>query len=292
LIRLIDVIGRQTWLDGLGSQLQDLVTATFDMLGPDTRALRNLLHGTWLGHPLHPVLTDVALGGWTVAVTLDAFDDGTDDGALSAGADAAVGLGLLCALGSALTGANDWQHTDGTARRLGVAHALLNVGATGFMAASLIARLAGQRSSGRLLAALGIGAGTLSAYIGGDLVYDQQVGVNHASSQSGPDEFTALLADADLKDDEPRLAEVGGTRIVLLRHAGRIHALIETCSHLGGPLSEGTLRDGGIVCPWHGSRFDLDDGRVLDGPATFPVPSLDVRVENGQILVRGGAEPR
>ena len=55
---------------------------------------------------------------------------------------------------------------------------------------------------------------------------------------------------------------------------------------MGGPLSEGELKDGSVVCPWHGSRFCLADGSVLDGPATIPQPRYETRVRNGQIEVR------
>lgn len=171
MIKILDALGRQRWLDPLGDQLQRLVTVAFESLGPDTRGLKNLLHGTWLGHPLHPVMTDVALGGWTTAVALDAVDEVGGDETLAAGADIALGLGLLGALGSAATGLNDWQHTDGTGRRLGTAHAVLNGTATLLFVGSLLARLAENRSLGRQLARLGLGVSMASAYIGGDLVY-------------------------------------------------------------------------------------------------------------------------
>ena len=286
MIRVLDVVAQQRWLDRIGDLLQQGISAAFESLGTDTRAVKNLLHGTWVGHPLHPILTDVAIGGWTTAVAPDLLDQVADDELTASGADAALGLGLLGAVGSAITGANDWQHTDGKPRRLGVAHAVLNATATALFTTSLIARLAGSRSSGRWLAWLGLGVSTGAAYIGGDLVFGEQIGVNHAAGQSIPDDYTAALPHAEMHEDEPHLAKVGGTRVVLVRHGGRIHALAETCSHLGGPLAEGTLGNGGIICPWHGSRFNLEDGSVLDGPATFPQPCFDVRVQDGQIEVR------
>jgi nitrite reductase/ring-hydroxylating ferredoxin subunit len=100
-----------------------------------------------------------------------------------------------------------------------------------------------------------------------------------------------VLAVADLNENEPRRVEAGGVPVVLVRQGTRIFALADTCSHLGGPLSEGTLEDCSIRCPWHGSRFALDDGRVLDGPATNPQPHFDVRVRGGQIEVRVAQRP-
>ncbi len=77
-----------------------------------------------------------------------------------------------------------------------------------------------------------------------------------------------------------------GVAIVLVKQGDSIFALRETCTHLGGPLSEGKVEGDGIRCPWHGSRFCLKDGRVLDGPAVFPERTFDVRVRDGQIEVR------
>lgn len=283
---VLDTLDGQASLDKIGDKLQKLLTAGFDTFGPNARRLQNMLHGTWLGHPLHPVLTDLAIGGWTAAVTLDLVDQLTGDETVARGADAALGLGLLGALGSAVTGATDWQHTEGRPRRLGVVHALLNVIATTLFTLSFIARLSGRRGTGRWLASVGITVGTAAAYVGGDLVFGEQIGVNHAGGQSVPNDFTVALHESELHEDEPRLAEVAGTRVVLVRHAGRIHALGEVCSHLGGPLAEGRIENSGIVCPWHFSRFRLEDGGVLDGPATFPEPCFETRVQDGQIEIR------
>jgi nitrite reductase/ring-hydroxylating ferredoxin subunit/uncharacterized membrane protein len=283
---LIDAIGREAWLDAFGDKLQQVLSAKLELLGSQSRRVQNALHGTWLGHPLHPLLTDIAIGGWTVAVVLDLVDDAVGDEAVSAGADGALGLGLIGAVGSAATGANDWQHTNGAARRIGVAHALLNSAATTLFLASLLARLTDHRPAGRWLARLGLAISGASAYLGGHLVFGHRIGVNHAADQTGPDEFTAAMPDAELKEGTPQLAEVDGMRVVLVRADGGIHAFAETCSHLGGPLSEGRLEEGGIVCPWHGSRFALEDGRVLDGPASFPAPCFDARIREGQIEVR------
>ena len=76
------------------------------------------------------------------------------------------------------------------------------------------------------------------------------------------------------------------TPLVLVRHADRLYALVETCAHLGGPLADGKLEGNTVVCPWHGSRFDLPSGAVIDGPSAFPQPCLQVRTHNGQIQVR------
>jgi nitrite reductase/ring-hydroxylating ferredoxin subunit len=91
---------------------------------------------------------------------------------------------------------------------------------------------------------------------------------------------------AELRDDQPRRVEAGSLRIVLVRRNGRIYALGESCAHLGGPLSEGEVQAESIVCPWHGSRFALQDGRVLDGAATLPQPCFETREREGYVEVR------
>ena len=125
-----------------------------------------------------------------------------------------------------------------------------------------------------------------AAYLGGHLVFGEQIGVDHAAAQEMPKEFVPVLADADLPEGEMRRADASGVPVLLVRCEGEICALAHPCSHLGGPLSEGKL-DGDVVqCPWHGSRFNVHDGSVVDGPATFPQPRFETRVREGQIEVR------
>jgi len=76
------------------------------------------------------------------------------------------------------------------------------------------------------------------------------------------------------------------TPILLVRLGKKIHALAETCAHLGGPLSEGKLEGESVICPWHASQFELANGAVVTGPSAFPQPCLDARVRDGQIEVR------
>ena len=95
-----------------------------------------------------------------------------------------------------------------------------------------------------------------------------------------------MLDDEKLPQDKPTRVVADGVSVVLVRRENIIYGLRDTCSHLGGPLSEGKLEGDSIQCPWHGSRFCLQDGRVLDGPAVFPERCFDVRVRGGRIEVR------
>ena len=124
------------------------------------------------------------------------------------------------------------------------------------------------------------------------MVYEQRVGVDHTAGQSFPDDFVPVLAESELPEGGLRSVEYRGISILLAKRDDRIYALAETCSHLGGPLSEGQFIDSSVKCPWHGSRFALEDGRVLDGPAVHPQPCLEARVRNGQIEVAKAAASR
>jgi nitrite reductase/ring-hydroxylating ferredoxin subunit/uncharacterized membrane protein len=282
----VDLVDAQSWLDNLAGPLQGAVSSAYATGGEQGRALKNFLHGTWLGHPLHAVLTDVPVGAWTVAFVCDALDAITGREELAASADAAVGLGLAAALPTAASGLTDWQHVDGRSRRVGLAHGLLNLGATALYATSWLLRRNDAREAARGFAALGYAVMAASAYLGGDLVYEQRIGVSRVAGQSPPPDFVPVLPASELPDRALQGVEVGGMRVLLARHGTTVRALAETCSHLGGPLAEGRLQDDSVVCPWHGSRFSLETGRVLDGPATFPQPCLETRIRDGQIEVR------
>ena len=279
----VDKLQRQDWLEPLADRLQRAVVAAFQAGGQTGRRIRDFLHGTWLGHPLHPVLTDVPLGAWTVATVLDVA--GGDDRHRDRAADAAIGIGLAGAVGAAVTGLTDWQHTAAEDRRVGLAHGLLNVSATALFATSLALRLRGARTAGRTVGGLGFTVALAAAYLGGHLVYRKRIGVDHAP-RADWDDFVTALPEADLRESVPQRVDLRGVPVVLVRRGGRIAALADSCAHLGGPLSEGQVDDVAIRCPWHGSRFRLDDGAVLEGPSTFPQPCFDVRVRAGQSEVR------
>jgi nitrite reductase/ring-hydroxylating ferredoxin subunit/uncharacterized membrane protein len=267
-------------------KLQKLLdTALYANGRPSAQKIRNFLNGTWLGEPLHVVLTDVPIGAWTVTIAFDALDS-IGNNKLSLAADTSLAIGLLGAAGAAVTGITDWSDVDPPARRLGLMHGLLNVGVTAIFATSLILRRRKLRTGGRISAALGYALLSLSAHLGGKLVYERRVGVDRTAGEVFPKDFVAVLAESKLADSVPTRAIYDGAPILVVRRGRRIFAMAETCSHFSGPLSEGKLLGDSIVCPYHASRFALENGRVLDGPAVHPQPCLEVRVQNGQIEVR------
>jgi nitrite reductase/ring-hydroxylating ferredoxin subunit len=276
----------QPALDAIAEPLSQAVHDAYASAGEAGRRAKNAVHGVWLGHPLHPALIDVPLGAWTTALALDVAAAVTGDRRLARGADFAVGFGVVGAVGAAITGLTDWSETSGQSRRTGLVHGVMNLAATGLFAASYLLRKNGSRSVGQVCSAAGYAVATSAAYLGGSLVYDRRIGVNHADVDA-PEEFTKVADVDSVAEGTMARGKAADLDVLIVRQHGRVCALAHTCTHLGGPLSEGTLKDGSVVCPWHASEFGLADGHVINGPATQPEPVLAVRERNGAIEVKG-----
>jgi nitrite reductase/ring-hydroxylating ferredoxin subunit/uncharacterized membrane protein len=260
----------------VGKTVRDTVSA-----GP----VKDALSGTWLGHALHPVLTDLPIGTWTSAVLLDWLGGERSREA----ADRLIALGLAFALPTAVTGATEWADAEPASdevRRVGAVHAAANASAAMLFGASLSARRSGARGTGRLLALAGAGVMTASGLLGGHLSFAKGVGVDQTAFEEPPDEWTAALRDSDLPEGQSRYAEVGGVGVLVARHGGQVYALSNRCVHRGGALDEGELHDGCVTCPLHGSTFRLSDGQVERGPAAYPQPVWHVRVRDGVIELK------
>ena len=261
--------------------VSDPVAAKVETLLPPGR-LKDALAGTWLGHPVHPMLTDVVVGAWTAAFVLDAAGGERTDRA----ADTLVGLGVLSAVPTVLTGLADWGDTWGSTRRIGTVHAAGNLLATGVYGLSWLARRRGSRGLGFALGMMGAGIASGTAYLGGHLVYGQGVGVDAGVFEHGPMKWTAVADESDLPASGALSVPAGDTEIALFRRDGWICAIAERCSHRGAPLHEGTVEDGRVTCPWHGSQFDVCDGSILRGPATAPQQAYETRVQGGKVEIR------
>ena len=175
------LIQRQTWLPPLAEELHGLVERAYEALPDDGEAVSDLLHGTWLGHPLHPALTDIPIGAWSVAAALDLME-AFGVKRFAAGADAAVGFGVAGSIAALATGWNDWHRIGGGPRSrraltTGLVHGLLNEAGVFLQVGSLLARRRGRRGLGRLLSFTGLGVTLASAYLGGQLVFEDAVGV-------------------------------------------------------------------------------------------------------------------
>lgn len=283
---VIRAIDQQDWTGSTADKLQPAVRHLFEAAGPAGGTIKDFLHGKWLGHPLHPVLTDIPVGCWTLAAALDAYEAATGRRDLSRAADVAIGAGMLGAAGAAITGMTDWSETDGSARKVGVMHAALNTVALSLYTASYFSRRANSRALRLALALLGYAIANASAYLGGTLVFGQKIGVDQTARVDLPAKWSRAIELDELEENRPVKVDVGGSEILLVRTEGQVYGMMNVCSHLNGPLNEGELDGLSIRCPWHGSRFSLEDGSVLDGPATHPAPCVEVRTREGWVEVR------
>jgi nitrite reductase/ring-hydroxylating ferredoxin subunit len=245
--------------------------------------VKDALSGSWLGHALHPLLTDVPIGTFTSAVLLDWFGGKRSRPA----AERLLAFGLASTVPTVLSGYSDWGDSEvgsDAVRRIGIVHAAANATAATLFAASLVARRRGADGRGLALA----GAATLagSGYLGGHLTLAEGIGVDQTTFEEGADDWKAVLGDTELGEGEARCVEADGTAVIVVRRDGELHALSNRCSHRGGPLHEGELDGHTVQCPWHGSVFDVRDGALVRGPSAYPQPAWDTRVQAGRIEVR------
>jgi nitrite reductase/ring-hydroxylating ferredoxin subunit len=254
------------------------------------RAVQDFLRGTWLGHPLHPVLVHVPVGSWVSAGLLDLIPP------LRPAATVLIGAGVAGAVPAALTGAADWVEQDAGVRRLGALHAAANTAAVGLYVGSLAARGAGRGGLGRALAYAGLGVATGSAAVGGHMSYAHSAGVSHsaAAARTLTTDWIDLGPLDDLPDGRPVLRTGKGASVAVplaaVRRAVRVDVFVATCAHLGGPLDQGAVEDVRgvqcLVCPLHGSAFDLDSGEPRRGPAANSQERLETRMDGGRVMAR------
>src|SRR4051794_16651614 len=246
-------------------------------------ALKDALSGTWLGHAVHPMLTDVVIGSFVSATILDVLGD---DGSAS---EKLIGVGLAAYGPTALTGANDWADTEPVSdgvRRAGLVHAATNATAATLYVASLAARRRGSRRAGAALGAAGATVLMAGGYLGGHLSLTRGVGPDQTVYDEGAEDWTAAADASQLAEGRPTRVVVGDTPVLLLRRGERFYAIHDRCSHRGCSLSDGDLADGEVVCSCHGSTFDLATGAVRRGPATAPQPAFETRVSDGRLELR------
>lgn len=281
--RMIDA--QAVWARPLGEFNHRWLGALLRPLGP----IKDLLHGRWLGHPLHSAMTDVPIGSLIVAVALDLLDQ-------RAAADAALVVTIAFMLGAAVTGAADYVDTDGTARMRATVHSSLMVVGLVLVVVSLILRLGEpvDRTAPVVLGILGLLVVSAGAYVGGDVVYVLGNMVSRHAFRGPGTKWIALDISATGLTDLGQLPEATPTRVragindlVIVRTGATLHAMHAVCAHAGGPLAEGRVVDGCVECPWHGSRFRLEDGQVRRGPSVYDQPAYEVRAaESGGYEVR------
>lgn len=277
--KAIDAIENATFLDQPAERLAGAASKLFP--GP----MKDLASGTALGHPLHPVLTAVPTGFWTSATLID-FVGGKKGRKM---ADRLVLAGLVSALPTAWTGISDWSDTRGKEMRVGAIHAVGNTAGLLLYSASYLARKKGKRGKGVRLALMGATAIGGSGYLGGHLAFRLGVGVDQTVFDKVPDGWVWAMAEDSLLEGSSAMAKIDGVDVMVYRTSGEVFAIADRCTHRGAPLHEGKVdqMDCTVTCPWHASKFSLETGAIINGPATAPQPVYEARIEAGQIQVRG-----
>ncbi len=281
LDRVVGAIERAEVLDPVAAP----VAALEQKIGHAMPWWKNLMSGTFLGHPLHPLLVAVPIGSWTAA---GAFDLAHDE----EGAQRLTAIGVLSALPTMAAGGSDWAYTTGAEQRVGLVHAMANSATVTAYSLSWWERRRGNHARGVAWSALGFTTLAVGGWLGGHLSYALGVGVDTTAFQHSEDAWTPAAATSDVRVGELTGGDANGVPVVLTRLAsGEVVALADRCTHRGAPLHDGELVDGCLVCPWHDSAFDLD-GAVVRGPATRPQLAYETQERDGQVLVRHADEER
>lgn len=280
--RLVKAIENETQLDSFIDPIKQPV----EQFLTQRAGLRSLLNGAWLGHAVHPALTDIPVGAWTAGCVLDLLDAFGINRKLRPATDAVHTIGLVGALSAAVFGIADWSYTMDKPKRVGFVHGATNMLIAGLYAGSLVARAKNKRATGVALSSLGYDLLMLSSWLGGELSYRFGLGVDHTAFQEGPSDWVNVAAEQEVTEGQLRRVEAQGVPVLLTRAHGQVYALADTCSHLGCSLAEGSLEEDMVVCPCHGSGFRISDGAVLQGPASVHQPVFTTRVQGGRIEVQ------
>ncbi len=286
--------------DRISDGAQNVIKAIVGSNRKPPRLFKSLLNGAYLGHPLHPVLTDVPITAWIIAAIFDIIWLINPESASWAarGAQAAVLIGFLGALGAAATGLTDWSDTYGHERRVGFLHGLLNSTAILLYLISLLLRYnvfsggidfslsAAESVPGAIVGFVGLAFVLYAAYLGGDLVFAIGTGVNHTAFEPVVEDFERVAPLDEVPQNATYKVMAAGVPVILIRMGTNVYAIGATCTHAGGPLDEGELQGDAVQCPWHGSRFNIKTGRVLTGPATVAEPRYDTRVRDGYVEIK------
>jgi nitrite reductase/ring-hydroxylating ferredoxin subunit/uncharacterized membrane protein len=242
------------------------------------------------GHPIHPMLIVYPFAFLTGAFGFAAAGAATRNRELEHVADYLVPAGLATGLLAAVPGVIDYFGSvppQSSGRERATKHALLNVtGLVLFAASALLRRRDEETTAGPLvLKGLGTAVMSMAGYLGGTLVYRNQIGVDHRYANAGkwqedsrtdPSSTALTSAAAGLGLNQMKLVHAGGNRVAVARTEDGYAAFQDRCTHKGGPLSDGVLICGTVQCPWHGSQFDVHSGEVKCGPAQEPIETYPV----------------
>jgi len=250
-------------------------------------------------HPLHPMLIAFPIGLLVTSFIFDVLGVALPQPRLWAAAWYMIVGGIVSGLLAAVPGVMDLLRVippNSSGKRRGWIHGGLNV--TVVLLFIAIAAYRGGPDAepdklALLLSACGVAGLGVSGWLGGTLVYRNQIGVDRRYAQAAklrerdiPDFSRPALNQSELADGQIMLVRVGDERIAVGRCGEGIAAWSDHCTHKGGPLADGSLIGCTVQCPWHGSQFDVRSGRVVAGPAEEKIETYNVEVRGGQVYLQ------
>lgn len=254
-------------------------------------------------HPVHPILVAFPIGLWVGSFIFDLAGTAIDSNPLRYASFYCLIGGCVGAALAAVAGVLDLFGSippNSSARTRGYIHGGLNTAIL-----LLFIFLAWRRGSpyelpdsvSLWLAFLGIIGLTVTGWLGGTLVYRNQIGVDRRYANATQlkirdiDDFARPVChQAELSDGQMMLVRISGERIAIARSTDGLFAFSDHCTHAGGPLSDGAIVGCTVQCPWHGSQFDCRTGRVIAGPAETQIRTYEIDIRAGEVFVKNPRE--
>lgn len=268
--------------------------------------IKSLLRGKWFGQALHPYLVHLPIGLYVLSLILDIFSLSVADGnPFVRAAFYTMLVATIAALLAAPSGIVDWLdiRADDPARQIGIYHMTLNLMLVAVYGVNLVLRsnelwVAATQPQWLGMSLLGVLLLGASGYLGGKMVYEHGTGVGrHRRRGRTPDDtirisanrshesMTAVIPADRILDNQTLRVQINGVVLAIAKVDGKIQAFQDYCTHRYGPLSEGHFCEGKVICPWHGSKFDMSSGTVVDGPAKVRLRTFRTEVREGVLYV-------
>jgi len=249
-------------------------------------------------HPIHPILVAFPIGLWVTSFIFDLIGKASGEQLYFSASFSMIIAGCVGAAIAVIPGVIDLLFAfppKSSARGRGYLHAALNT-----LALILFIYVAVRRGSittsadgvSITVSFVGVVLIAISGWLGGTLVYRNQIGVDHRYAGAGKfkqrtlDSFDRPVCNqAELGDGQMMLAHIQGNRIAVGRCKDGMFAFEDHCTHRGGPLSDGALVGCTVQCPWHGSQFDVTNGRVVAGPSEQKIRIYAIQIRAGEVYV-------
>jgi len=250
------------------------------------------------GHPIHPMLISFPIGLWVTSFVFDIIAVRFENNLLWSAGFYAIIAGCVVAVCAAVAGVADLLGavpSNSSAKKRGYLHGGINT-----LVLLTYIYVAYRRGGpwdapdgvALLLSGLCVLLLAVSGWLGGTLVYRNQIGVDRRFANAGKQKSRTLSGwekpacnQSELADGQLMLVKVRNERVTIGRCGEGIFAFSDHCTHRGGPLSDGALIGCTVQCPWHGSQFDLTTGRVVAGPADEKLKLYDVEIRDGEVYV-------